>query len=139
MKQIKRYVSILLACMCLLTSSALAATNASDQIVSYFIDAGPMGNGRIGIDISITARAAMEEIGGENIYVYEVSGTNMIPKAHYTKEYPNMMSEDSWVHTKTLYFYGEAGKTYYISVTVFAKDYNGGADSRTKSFTVTAT
>lgn len=139
MKQVRRCVSILLACMFLLTSTAFAATNASDQIVSYSIYVAPVGNGRIGMEFTITSQGLMEEIGAENIYVYEVSGTNMIFKAHYAKDDPGMIEKDSWFQVNTLYFDGVAGKTYYVTVTVFATDYNGGSDSRTKSFTVTAT
>lgn len=139
MKQVKRCVSILLACMCLLTSTALAATNASDQIVAYSIYVAPIGNGQIGMDFSISAQDFMEEIGAENIFVYEVDGTNMILRAHYTKDDPGMIRTDSWFHLNTIKFDGVAGKTYYITVSVFATDYNGGSDSRSRSFTVTAT
>ena len=139
MKQVRRCVSILLACMCLLTSTAFASEKASDQIVSYFMYAAPMGNGEIGIDFSITATAKMEEIGAESITVYEITPSGYKLRAEYTKDDPGMIRTDSWVQTNTVYFDGVAGKTYYITVSVFATDYNGGSDSRSKSFTVTAT
>lgn len=139
MKQIKRSVSIFLACMCLLTSSAFAATYASDQISSYFIYVAPMGDGQLGIDFSITAPYYMEEIGAERIMVYEITPSGQKLKAEYTKDDSGMIATDAWVKANTLYFDGIAGKTYYVTVTVFATDYNGGSDSRTKSFTVTAT
>lgn len=139
MKQIKRCVSILLACMCLLTSSALAATNASDQIVSYSIYATPIGNGQITIDFTIMAPFNVEEIGAGEIYVFERSGTALIPAAHYTKDDPGMIRTDTFCQANSIIFDGVAGKTYYITVSVFATDYNGGSDSRSRSFTVTAT
>ena len=139
MKQIKRCVSILLACMCLLTSTAFAATNASDQIVSYSMNAAPIGNGQITIDFTIMARFNMEEVGAQEIYVFEHSGTSFIPKAHYTKDDPGMIRTDTFCQANSIIFDGVAGKTYYVTITVFATDYNGGSDSRTKSFTVTAT
>lgn len=139
MKQIKRCVSILLACMCLLTSTAFASEKASDQIATYSMYVAPMGNGQLGMDFSITAPGFMEEIGAENIFVYEIDGTDMILRAHYTKDDPGMIETDSWFQANTIYFDGVAGKTYYVTITVFATDYNGGSDSRSKSFTVTAT
>lgn len=139
MKQVRRCVSILLVCVFLLTSTAFASTKASEQISSYRIYVAPAGDGQIGMEFSITAPNFMEEIGAQNIFIYEVSGTNMILRAHYTKDDPGMIRTDSWVQANTLYFNGVAGKTYYVTVTVFATDYDGGSDSRSKSFTVTAT
>ena len=139
MKQIRRCVSILLACMCLLTSTAFASENASDQIVAYSIYVEPAGDGQIGMEFSISARGFMEEIGAESITIYEITPTGRKLKADYTKDDPGMIATDAWVHLNTFYFDGVAGKTYYVTVTVFATDYDGGSDSRTKSFTVTAT
>ena len=139
MKQIRRCVSILLACMCLLTSTAFASEKASDQIASYSIYVAPAGDGQIGMEFSITAPDFMEEIGAKNITIYEITPSGYKLRAEYTKDDPGMIEIDSWFQANTLYFNGVAGKTYYVTVTVFATDYNGGSDSRTKSFTVTAT
>ena len=139
MKQIRRCVSILLACMCLLTSTAFASENASDQIVAYSIYVEPAGDGQIGMEFSISAPYFMEEIGAESITIYEITPTGQKLRAEYTKDDPGMIATDAWVHLNTFYFDGVAGKTYYVTVTVFATDYDGGSDSRSKSFTVTAT
>lgn len=139
MKLIKRFIPLLLLCACLLSTTAFASTKASDQIVSYFIAATPVGSGQIAIDFSITAPFNMKEIGAQEIYVYEVVGSRLEEKAHYTTEDVDMISLNTWVHAKYKTFNGVAGKTYYITVTVYAKDYNNQSDSREKSFTVTAT
>ena len=139
MRQIKRCVSIFLACMCLLTSTAFATIKASEQISSYSIYAAPAGDGQIGVEFSITAPYFMEEIGAESITIYEITPTGQKLRAEYTKDDSGMIATDAWVHLNTFYFDGVAGKTYYVTVTVFATDYDGGSDSRTKSFTVTAT
>lgn len=139
MKQIRRCVSILLVCMCLLTSTAFASEKASDQIASYSVYVAPVGDGRIGMDFSITAPDFMEEIGAKSITVYEITPSGYQLRAEYTKDDSGMIRTDSWFHLNTIYFDGVAGKTYYITVSVFATDYNGGSDSRSKSFTVTAT
>ena len=139
MKQIRRCVSLLLACMCLLTSTAFASENASDQISSYFIYVAPMGNGQLGMDFSITAPYYMEEIGAESITVYEITSSGRKLRAEFTKDDDGMIETDSWFQANTLYFDGVAGKTYYVTITVFATDYDGGSDSRSRSFTVTAT
>ena len=49
-----------------------------------------------------------------------------------------MILTDTWRQAEDIIFYGEAGKDYYINVTVYAKDYNNQSDSRNKSFYVTA-
>lgn len=139
MKQIRRCVSILLVCMFLLTSTAFASTKASDQIASYAMYVNPIGNGQIAIDFTITGLFNMKEIGAKEIYVFEKSGTSLIQKAHYTKGDPDMSTTDMFYKVGTVVFNGVAGKTYYITVSVFATDYNGGSDSRSRSFTVTAT
>ena len=125
--------------MCLLASTAFASENASDQIVAYSIYVEPVGNGQIGMEFSISAPYFMEEIGAESITIYEITPTGQKLRAEYTKDDPGMIATDAWVHLNTFYFDGVAGKTYYVTVTVFATDYDGGSDSRTKSFTVTAT
>lgn len=139
MKQVKRCVSILLVCMFLLTSTVFASEKASDQIGSYAMYVTPIGNGQISIDFTITAPFNMAEIGAEDIYVFEKSGAALIQKAHYTKDDPDMSTTDMFYKVGTVVFDGVAGKTYYVTVTVFATDYNGGSDSRTKTYTVTAT
>lgn len=139
MRQMKQCVSILLVCMCLLTSTAFATEKASEQISSYSIYAAAMGNGQIGMEFSISAPYFMEEIGAESITIYEITPTGQKLQAEYTKDDSGMIATDAWVHLNSFSFDGVAGKTYYVTVTVFATDYNGGSDSRTKSFTVTAT
>lgn len=138
MKQVRRCVSILLVCVLMLTTSAFATAKASEQISSYSIKAIPVGSGQIAIEFTITAPGIMKEIGAENIYVYEVTSHGLEQKAHYDKEDPEMILTDTWRQAEDIIFYGEAGKDYYISVTVYAKDYNNQSDSRSKSFYVTA-
>lgn len=139
MKQIRLCVSILLACLCLLTCTAFATEKASDQITMYSIYVAPAGDGQIGMEFTITAPRIMEEIGAESITIYEITPSGYELRAEYTKDDSGIIATDAWVKANTLYFDGVAGKTYYVTVTVFATDYNGGSDSRTKSFTVTAT
>ena len=99
----------------------------------------PMGNGQLGMDFSITAPYYMEEIGAESITVYEITSSGRKLRAEFTKDDDGMIETDSWFQANTLYFDGVAGKTYYVTITVFATDYDGGSDSRSRSFTVTAT
>lgn len=139
MKQIRRCVSVLLACMCLLTSTAFASENASDQIVAYSMYVEPVGNGQIGIEFSISARDFMEEIGAESITIYEITPSGYKLKEEYIEDDPGMIATNAWVHLNSFFFDGVAGKTYYVTITVFATDYDGGSDSRSRSFTVTAT
>ena len=139
MKLVKRIVPLLLACALLMATPAFASEKASDQISSYLIDVAPMGNGRIVIEFSITTPGIMKEVGAYSVVIVELSESGIIPKKTFTTEDDHMISTDTWVHDDHVTFYGEPGKEYYISVTIYAEDYDGGSDSRSKNFTVTAT
>ena len=139
MKLVKRFIPLLLACACLLSTTAFASTKASSQIASYYINAAAIGNGQIGIDFSITAVGIVKEVGAQEIYVYEITPYGLDEQAHYDTEDGGMIQTDMWFQSSYVIFDGVPGKTYYITVTVYAKDYNNQSDSREKAFTVTAT
>ena len=139
MKLVKRFIPLLLACACLLSTTSFASDKASDQIVSYYINAGAIGQGKINIDFSITCPGIMKEVGAQEIYIYEITPYGLDERVHYDTEDVDMISTDTWVHANYKTYYGSVGKTYYITVSVYAKDYNNKSDSRSQSFTVTAT
>lgn len=139
MKLVKRFVPVLLVCAFLAATPTTASARASAQISSYYIDAGPIGSGKIAIDFSITCPGIMKEVGAQDIYIYEITPNGLVERVHYDTEDVDMISTDTWVHAKYKTYYGSVGKTYYITVTIYATDYNNQSDSRSQSFTVTAT
>lgn len=139
MKLVKRYLLLMLVCVCLISNTAFASTNASAQIASYYMNAAAIGNGQIGIDFSITATGYMKEVGAREIYVYEIIPGGLSEKAHYDTSDEGMIETDLWFQSSYVIFDGVPGKSYYITVTIYAKDYNNQSDSRSQSFTVTAT
>ena len=68
-------VALLLICSLSSTVPAYAATSASDQISTYFMDAGAMSGGQIAIEFSITGVYRMAVIGAKSIMIYEKNGS----------------------------------------------------------------
>ena len=136
MKMIKRCIPLLLVCALLVTTTSFASTKASEQISSYSIYAGDAGNGKIGIEYSITATNIMKEVGAQSIFIYKMGSFGYELVEHYTKDDAGMISTNTWFHSNTIYFQGQTGQDYHVVVTVYAKDADNASDSRSKSFDI---
>lgn len=131
-------VALLLICSLSSTVPAYAATSASDQISTYFMDAGAMSGGQIAIEFSITGVYRMAVIGAKSIMIYEKNGLYWSYADGCTQDDEGMTRTNALNHNNTIYFDGESGKEYQIHVTVFAEDSSGESDSRSESFYVIA-
>lgn len=129
-----RIVSALLLLACLLSISAHAATNASDQIFAYEAEAVACGNGKIAIEFSIEGTGYMNNIGAKKIKIYEDNG-RLVDVFLKSDEGMTISNKVSYGNTK--YFYGTPGMRYEIVVIVFAED-DRGSDSRSLTVYVTA-
>lgn len=134
-------------CSLLLTSILLGLTiapvfgidtRASKQIMSYLTAVTPISSGDLEIYFFIEGNDTMDELGAEEITVYRLSGSNWVEVAHYDYYDDGMVRSDSGRHHNTITFDGTAGAEYSVVITVFAQDYDGGYDSRTRTHTVTA-
>lgn len=137
-KKIKRFLSLTLVCLLFASTTAFASTKASEQIAWYDLDARAIGGGEIAIKTSITATNIMQEIGVLRINVFTWGDYGLELVESYDKDDTGMTSINSGAYNNTIYFSGEAGKTYQIVVSVFAEDKDGGSDSRSKTFSITA-
>lgn len=140
MKIFRRCASMILACVILLGTSAYAVPRASEQIAMYYLDAGSGGNGLIAVDFTISATGTMKNIGAESIVIYKKAAIGWEFVERYNADDVDMegnaMSISDAPHYGTTIFHqGEPNQEYQVTVTVFAEDYEGGSDSRSKTFT----
>lgn len=138
MKRIMRCIPILLVCALLMATTSFATTKASEQIASYSIYAAPMGNGKIGIDFSITATGIMKEVGAESIFIYKLGTHGYELVESYSKDDPGMTETNTWEYGNSILFQGVSGGDYQITVSVFAEDMNGDSDSRSMRYNIIA-
>ena len=136
MKTLKRCLAVVLTCMTILATTVPASARASDQIYRYYLDAGHLGGGVVAVDFSVSAIAVMHHLGAERITVTERTDFAWEIVAEYEADDPKMSAYDLSRHGDTIYYYGDVGKEYMVSITIFAEDYSGGYDSRSATFTV---
>ena len=90
------------------------------------------------MDFSITGCGIMKKIGAQQIVIYDLDYSSIIPIKTFSEDDAGMSLEDDYTHVNTIHYQGIAGHTYRVIVTVFAEDYEGESDSRSKDFTFTA-
>ena len=138
MKKFRRSLVVTIVSILCLTAFAQAATQASAQIASYAMNAGAYSTGEILVDFAITGCGNMRKIGAERIEIYDLGYSSVTPVKTFTEDDEGMSVEDFYTHVNTIHYQGIAGHTYRVIVTVFAEDYAGESDSRSKAFTFTA-
>ena len=138
MKKIRRAFLLALISVFCLTAAAQAVTDASAQIASYAINSGSISDGEIFVDFSITGAGYMKKIGAQQIDIYDLNSSAIFPVKTFSEDDVGMSADDTYIHGNTIYYQGISGHDYRVIVTVFAEDYNGDSDSRSKIFTFTA-
>ena len=137
MKKLRRTLTLTLISLFCLTAVAQAATQASAQIASYAMNAGAYSTGEILVDFSITGCGIMKKIGAEKIEIYDLEYSSTDPVKTFREDDAGMSLEDAYTHVNTIHYWGIVGHRYKVVVTVFAEDYAGESDSRSKTFTFT--
>ena len=137
MKKLRRTLALTLISLFCLTAVARAATQASAQIASYAMNAGAYSTGEILVDFSITGCGMMKKIGAEKIEIYDLEYSSTDPVKTFREDDAGMSLEDDYTHVNTIHYWGIVGHRYKVIVTVFAEDYEGESDSRSKTFTFT--
>ncbi|MDR1156816.1 MAG: hypothetical protein LBK75_00700 [Oscillospiraceae bacterium] len=131
-----------LAMVCLLalslTISVYAIADVSDQISGYAMSVTPTSGSRLAIQFSVTASYQMAVIGGKTIAVYEKSGSSWTYVGGFAQSSTGMTRTNAFNYGNTIYYNGQSGKEYKVSVEVFAEDSTGASDARTQVFYVTA-
>ena len=137
MKKLKRTLALTLFFLFCLTAAAQAATQASAQNAKYAMNAGAYSTGEILVDFSITGCGIMKKIGAEKIEIYDLEYSSTDPVKTFREDDAGMSLEDDYTHVNTIHYWGIVGHRYKVIVTVFAEDYEGESDSRSKTFTFT--
>ena len=137
MKKLRRTLALTLIFLFCLTAFAQAATQASAQIARYAMNAGAYSTGEILVDFSITGCGRMKKIGAEKIEIYDLEYSSTDPVKTFREDDAGMSLEDDYKHVNTIHYWGIVGHRYKVIVTVFAEDYEGESDSRSKTFTFT--
>ena len=137
MKKIKRFLVFICVSVFCMTAFAQAAAQASAQIARYAINAGAFSDGEINVDFSITGCGKMQKIGVEQITIYDLDYSSVIPVKTFYEDDEGMSTEDDYAYSGTIIYQGIVGHRYKVIVTAFAEDYEGESDSRSKTFTFT--
>lgn len=144
MKKTLKNTAVVLACLLLLSTSALAAENikplSSSYIYGTFSDIIPENNGKLLITFHLNSPAPMTTLGASSIDIYENNGrtTKLVDTVYATDPgYEHMMGDGTY-HASNITFDGTVGYRYYVKVHFTAKDSSGGDTVISTSPTVTA-
>jgi len=141
-KKTIRIVSLCIAMILLLSSTAFGATptqdniEASDYIAMTGASASRTGN-TVRIDFEIQGTSSMIKIGSTYIYLYSIDSTGheALEKTYYYlsgEPYASqMMGYFTGYHDGYVTYAGSSGYTYYAAVVLYANDSTGG-DTRVR-------
>ena len=137
-KSCSRICALLVVLSIFLSVPAFATTyRASDQISSHSAEAIATGGGSFEVYFNIYGTGRMTCLGAESIVVREKVGSVWKIVATFDRDDTDMVSNNAFVHSATLYYPGTSGTEYMIEVTLFAENASG-YDSRLKVVYVTA-
>lgn len=93
------------------------------------------------VDFTINGTDIMKNIGAESIVYYKWGTFGWEYIDQYDADDTDIWGEEMSVsdaphYGTTIRYQGEPNQEYLVTVTVYAEDYDGGYDSRSKSFTV---
>lgn len=137
MKKVSRILNvfIVLAFICSISVFASEA-RASLYISSYYMDVLPAGNGRLGVEFSMSGTRQMSALGAESIIVYRADGFDWIKVVEFNRNDSNMSGTNRIHYGNTKYYQGIPDEEYKVTVTLFAEN-DSGYDSRTQNFILT--
>ena len=146
MKKNLRGFAFAMACLILLTTSAVAESepispHASEYINGTSADIVAESNGHLRIYFSVGATDIMSELGATVIYVYENDGnsTRVVATLRCTQdEYSYFMAENTAFHGGNVVYKGIVGYKYYAKVYLKAGDSTGSDTLTHTTATVTA-
>lgn len=140
----KRVVSFVMAVLMLFgTTTAMAAEvedglRASYYLSTYSVALGARDNHRMAITVDVNGTGVMDKIGISVLCIdQKIDGEWYEFDTLYGYEHPDYYEYDSLDYFNTLYFTGEAGVQYRVTVTVFAQNSTGHDTGDVTSYTVT--
>ena len=127
----KRLISLLCAValiICLPLSVQAAATpRASDYFGCTSVRAYAMGNGKVLIEVDITATHMMDEVGASYVHIFHEldDGSYTLVHTYRMASNPGMIEYNSFFATVDVTYQGIPGETYYALVGCYARDSEG--------------
>lgn len=128
MKFIKKRSLFCLLCLILTCCMVLpASARASEYFHRTYVHATDIGGGTLSILIDLSATVTMQEVGADRVIVYEKQSNGKYePVYTFTRDlYPSLISYNRVSHANYLTYYGDPGKTYYVSAAFYAKNAYG--------------
>lgn len=112
---------------------ANASIMASEYISVYYGDVIDCGNGKIGVNYSITGHGIMDKIGAKTVILQErddpFDSWRTIETFTATDD-PNMLAKNEAGHNYTVYYYGGDSEEYDYRAKIYFYSEKGGYDTR---------
>lgn len=141
----KRAISLLTVITLLfsLTSTASAegstwsVTRASQYLDGYSVGIEARGNGEIVLAMTVEGVGIMEKIGVREVYIEKkVNGGWQFHESLDAVEHPEFYDYNSRDYVGSTSFYGTAGISYRVTLTVYARNSRGSDTGYITSYTV---
>lgn len=132
----RKKIAILMLCIVAIFSMAAVANAAifsSDYISVYYGEVIDCGNGKLGVNYSITGRGYMDKIGAKTVILQERDNALddwRTIKTFTSDAYTGMLAENDTGHTYTVYYYGANTETYEYRAKIYFYSEKGGYDTR---------
>lgn len=124
-------VALVLALVMCISPLASAAVYSSDYIIASGASISKVSSGTVRIRFDVTGKSRVNEVGAEEIVVYESSdGNTWTPrKTFYSSTTPGMITYGKISTSSSVTYTGHSGYYYYAEVTVYAgRDGTGDTD-----------
>lgn len=130
MKKLTQFLCILLVCMLLLPTAALAANAGDTRASNYFVaTSAKLKKTSTGVEVwfDLTGTGMMDQIGARMVVIQRsTDGSSWTTVKTFTKEsYPQMIRENFAAHTCSLTYTAAAGYYYRAYVVFYAKKGTG--------------
>lgn len=112
---------------------ANASITASEYISVYYGDVIDCGNGKLGVNYSITGHGFMDKIGAKTVILQERDNALddwRTIKTFTSDAYPGMLAKNEAGHNYTVYYYGANTETYEYRAKIYFYSEKGGYDTR---------
>ncbi len=123
----RRYLAILLCLVLAFCMVIPASARASEYFHRTYVKATHVGGGTLSIMVDLAATGTMQEVGATEVVVYEKNSSGIFePVYTFTREaYPSLVTYNRLSYITYVTYYGEPGKSYYVSAAFYAKNASG--------------
>lgn len=123
----KRFLSLFLCIVLTCCMIVPASARASEYFHRTYVTATNIGSGKLSIFIDLAATGTMQEVGATKIIVYEKKSSGKYESVYtFTREaYPSLITYNRLSHVAYVTYYGDPGKSYYVSAAFYAKNASG--------------